>query len=80
MSQFGTWETYYYDVDGILMEADREDGFCVPPSEDEYECITNGGFWQYGFWWRNEWISSQGHCQVPPEFTYVDRWMDKLMN
>ena len=62
MSQFGTWETYYYDVDGILMEAAREDGFCVPPEEDEYECITSGGFWQYGYWWKNEWISSQGRC------------------
>lgn len=71
MAQFGTWETYYYDVDGILMEAAREDGFCVSPEEEEFECITSGGFWQYGYWWENEWMSTSGRCQVPPEFTYV---------
>ena len=45
MAMFGSWETFYYDVDGILMEVSRPDGFCVPPDEDEYECIAGGGFW-----------------------------------
>ena len=53
MARFGTWETYYYDVDGILMETPRKDGFCVAPDEDEYECVTGGGFWQFGYWQRN---------------------------
>ena len=71
MQKFGTWETFHITVDGLLKQTKRKDGFCLTPEEAEYDCITGGGFWQYGHWENKEWKNGPGQCSMPPEYTKV---------